>query len=181
MCKHSRIMYSSFPYTAKKRPNMSSQMLKRVGLWESQTNITPSPRTSTPITSSQVEEQKPVQGATGGEVKRFPFQPKTITPQVMAAHPASVYLNVSLPSAFLQGRSERSRSDASWQTPSRPGTTLAPRTPSFDEGNKRSSLDEARFQGSLKPLEELAHKASSLPRGVKVGTETPSTQAPESK
>ena len=75
---------------------MSPQMLKRVHLWEQQSTtnlnppaasatptatptsgVTPSPRTSTPITSSQVEEGTKIADV----VRRFPFQQKTV-PQV---------------------------------------------------------------------------------------------------
>ncbi len=177
-------LFSSPHTAAKKRPNMSSLMLKRVGLWESSVP-SPSPRTSTPLSSPQVEEGKALQGATGGEVKRFPFQPKTITPQVLG--PATLAGDLTQLDLLLtrldllsplQGRIERTRSDVNLPTPARPGGMLAPRTSSFDEANKRSSFDEARFHASLKPPEDLGQKASSLPRGAKMVIDSTDTRTP---
>ena len=61
---------------------MSPQMLKRVNLWESQSNlipaVAPSPLTSTPLapTNGRREEE----GAKAlPEIKRYHFQPKTIS------------------------------------------------------------------------------------------------------
>ena len=71
-------------HTAKRKPGMSPQMLKRVTLWESQSTLTPtvapSPLTSTPHTSTNGRRED--EGARAlPEIRRYPFQPKTI-PQV---------------------------------------------------------------------------------------------------
>ena len=68
---------------AAKRTGMSPNMLKRVGLWESQTTITPGGNSHVPTplassTPSSGENQRPT-NSSNSDIKRFAFQSKTIS------------------------------------------------------------------------------------------------------
>ena len=67
-----------------KRTGMSPNMLKRVGLWESQKTLTPGANSHVPTplassTPSTVENQRPA-NSSNSDVKRYSFQSKTISP-----------------------------------------------------------------------------------------------------